>query len=173
MGDRLRREPVGASQLLPQPPLVFEDDEGRRIEVRTADEPPESLVAMYADYDPGDRTQGLPPRSESGVRDWLARLFETGHHLVAWHGDEAAGHATLVPDGDDTHELALFVACECQSAGIGTRLLRTVLGHGRTNGVERVWLTVARDNRAAISLYRATGFRTVATGVEHEMVRTL
>lgn len=172
-GDRLRRDPAGASELLPRPPIVFGDDEGRRIEIRAASAPDESLVAMYADYDPADRTKGLPPRTESGVRDWLAGVLGTGYDLVARHDGEAVGHATLVPDGDGAHELAIFVASGHQSAGIGSRLLRTLLGHGRTNGVERVWLTVARENRAAVSLYRATGFVTVETGTAHEMERRL
>lgn len=173
VGDRLRRVPVGASELFPRPPIVFEDGDGRRVEVRAADDVADSLVAMYADYDAADRTMGLPPRSASGVRDWLDRIFDAGLHLVAWHDGEAVGHATLVPAGDGSHELAIFVASGHQSAGIGSRLLRTLLGHGRANGVERVWLTVARDNWPAIQLYRAAGFATVETGAEYEMERTL
>lgn len=173
VGDTLRRSPAGASDLFPRPPLLFEDREGRRIEIRAAGTVAESLVSMYAEYDPADRSRGLPPLTESKVRDWLDRIFETGLHLVAWHDREAVGHATLVPAGDDSAELAIFVASGYQQAGIGSRLLRTLLGHGRANGVDRVWLTVDHDNRAAIALYRKTGFRTTETGIDTEMERRL
>lgn len=170
-GETIRRSRPGASELLPRPPLLFEDRERRRIELRRSQTVEESLVSMYADYEPADRAQGLPPVTESGVRAWLDDVYDRGIHLVAWHDDAAVGHATLVPAGDGTFELAIFVASDYQHAGIGSRLLRTVLGCGRAEGVDRVWLTVTRDNRAAISLYRKTGFRTVESGLDLEMER--
>lgn len=104
---------------------------------------------------------------------WLDRIFASGLHLVARWDETVVGHATLVPAEGGTHELAIFVGSDYQHAGIGSRLLRTLLGHGRTRGVDRVWLTVARENYTAISLYRATGFETTETGPELEMERSL
>lgn len=79
--------------------------------------------------------------------------------MIAWCGDEIAGHATLVPD-DEAYELAIFVHQEYQRAGIGTHLIRGLLGYGQAEGIQKVWLTVERWNRAAVSLYKKIGFET-------------
>ena len=141
------------------PPQSLTDAEGRDIVVdRAGTEAFETLVAMYVDFDPGDRAQGIPPIGEEEIREWLdAVLAADSFNVVASHGDRAVGHATLVPDTDD-HELAIFVLQAYQEAGIGTRLIQGLLGHGRANGVETVWLTVERWNHAAVSLYEKIGF---------------
>jgi GNAT superfamily N-acetyltransferase len=147
----------------PEPPLSFTDREGRDVEVRAyEDGDEEALVEMYVDFDPADRAQGIPPATESRVRDWVETLTE-GLNVIAWHDDEVAGHATLVPDGDDAWELAIFVHQTYQRAGIGSKLIRALLGHGKDNGVEKVWLTVERWNRAAVNLYHEVGFETASS----------
>ncbi|GAA0295291.1 GNAT family N-acetyltransferase [Halarchaeum salinum] len=159
----------------PTPPHAFEDGEGREIEVRslasTDDDGIESLVAMYDDFDPSMRAQGIPPTGEDRVRSWLDTLVGgDAYNVVAWHGDDAVGHATLVPDGDDAYELAIFVHQDSQGCGVGTRLIRTLLGYGAVNGVGHVWLTVERWNHAAIALYEKVGFETMnAESFEIEM----
>ena len=50
-----------------------------------------------------------------------------------------------------------------QRAGIGSRLVRRLLGAGAEAGVERVWLTVEHWNTPAIGLYQSVGFETVDT----------
>jgi len=93
--------------------------------------------------------------------------------VFAWDGDTVAGHATLVPD-DDAHELAIFVDQAYQGAGVGTALIRALLGHGARVGIERVWLTVERWNRAAVALYEKVGFETAsAESFELEMAARL
>ncbi|RDI72001.1 GNAT family N-acetyltransferase [Halopelagius longus] len=158
-----RRYPGDPAGPFEGPPQSFEDREGRKIELRAYDGSEaefEALVSMYLEFDPADRAQGIPPGQESRVRDWLENILdEECLNVVAWHGDEAAGHATLVPDGD-AYELAIFVLQEYQEAGIGTKLMRALLGHGCESGVEKVWLTVERWNRAAVSLYKKIGFET-------------
>ena len=143
------------------PPLSFEDREGREIELRPYDGSDgefESLVAMYVAFDPADRAQGIPPGTEARIRSWLDGLVEKdGLNVIAWDDDTVAGHATLVPD-DGTHELAIFVLQAYQEAGIGTRLMRGLLGYGADNGVDRVWLSVERWNKPAIGLYEKLGF---------------
>jgi GNAT superfamily N-acetyltransferase len=143
------------------PPLSFEDRAGRSIEVRAYDESDaelEALVEMYVAFDPADRAQGIPPGSEARIRSWLDDLLDKGSmNVVAWHEETVAGHATLVPDGG-TYELAIFVLQAYQEAGIGTRLMRGLLGYGAENGVDRVWLSVERWNKPAIGLYEKLGF---------------
>jgi len=145
------------------PPLTFEDREGRTIALRPFDaEGPEmeALVEMYLAFDPADRAQGIPPGSEPRVRSWLDHICEDDClNVVAWHGETAVGHATLVPDGE-AYELAIFVLQAYQRAGIGTRLIEALLGYGEQEGVEKVWLTVERWNRSAVALYERMGFET-------------
>ena len=187
--NRSRPYPDEVSGPFPSPPRSFTDTEGREIRLRAygeRDDPAgagvrgrgtgedarnrefEALVEMYADFDPADRAQGIPPVGEERIRSWLDVLLD-GHNVVAWDGDRAVGHATLVPD-EDAYELAIFVHQDYQGAGIGTRLIRTLLGHGRDRGVEKVWLTVERWNNAAVALYRKVGFETCdAESFELEM----
>ncbi|WP_410766345.1 GNAT family N-acetyltransferase [Haloferax sp. DFSO60] len=145
------------------PPQSFSDREERTIELRGydgLDEELEALVEMYDSFDPADRAQGIPPGREDRIREWLENILgEDCHNVIAWDGDEVAGHATLVPDGD-AYELAIFVHQTYQRAGIGTKLIKSLLGYGRENGVEKVWLTVERWNRAAVGLYQSVGFET-------------
>ena len=160
-GDRTYPdEPSGPFE---RPPLEFTDRDGREVTIETfdgSDEQREALVEMYLDFDPADRAQGIPPGRENRIRDWLDTITsEDCHNVVAWDGDAAIGHATLVPDGDD-YELAIFVLQSHQRAGIGTRLLRALLGYGASQGAGQVWLTVERWNRAAVSLYKKIGFET-------------
>jgi GNAT superfamily N-acetyltransferase len=177
-------EPVGP---FPSPPREFEDREDRSVEIR-GDPPgaavPPALTEMYEAFDAADRAQGIPPAGGEQLDRWLGDLYETGYNVVAWEGEQAVGHATLVPeetdpglDGDDAgavvdqpYELAIFVLQSHQEAGIGKQLLRTLLGFGADNGIERVWLTVEQWNRPAVNLYEDIGFETVsARSFEREM----
>jgi RimJ/RimL family protein N-acetyltransferase len=160
------------------PPHPFDDTEGRALEVReygavaSRAEEFESLVEMYVAFDPADRAQGIPPVGEEAVRKWLdAILDEECLNVIAWHGDRAVGHATLVPDFDTgvtppdmAYELAIFVLAGYQGAGIGTRLMKTLLGLGREAGIDHVWLTVERWNRPAVALYEKVGFEETGDG---------
>lgn len=169
----------------PSPPATIDDREGRRIRLRALDRVPdeesfEALVDMYVAFDPADRAQGIPPAGETRVREWLEQIATGAIHVVACHDGRVIGHATLVPDGPDGEpiedpsecvwELAIFVLQAYQRAGIGTHLLKHLLGHASDRGVERIWLTVERFNHPAISLYERVGFETCgAESFEQEM----
>jgi ribosomal protein S18 acetylase RimI-like enzyme len=164
MSDRIYPDDVADS--FAAPPLSFTDREGREIEIRPydgSDEEAEALVEMYVEFDPADRAQGIPPSSRDRVEDWLSNILEGDClNVIAWDGDTAAGHATLVPDRD-AYELAIFVLQAYQRAGIGTRIMNALLGYGQEQGVEKVWLTVERWNHPAVNLYESTGFETSNT----------
>ena len=147
------------------PPRSFADRDGRDIEIRRYDGDFETLVEMYLDFDPEDRAQGIPPTAEKQIREWLDHLLlDECVNVVAWHDDDAVGHATLVPDTEGASELAIFVLREYQEAGIGTQLIECLLGAGRESGIEQVWLTVERWNNAATALYQKVGFESSDTG---------
>lgn len=162
MNDHDRTYPDSPAGPFPVPPTTFTDREEREITVRPYEESDyESLEAMYVDFDPADRAQGIPPSGEKRVAAWLETLLGSDtHNVVAVHDGDVVGHATLVPDGNEAYELAIFVHQHYQRAGIGKHLIRALLGHGAEQGIEKVWLTVERWNRAAAGLYQDVGFVT-------------
>lgn len=176
MSDRIY--PDAPASEFDEPPVQFEDREGRPIEIRPYDgdeDEMEALVGMYLEFDPADRAQGIPPGRENRIRSWLENILKGDClNVIAWDGDQPAGHATLVPADEGAYELAIFVLQAYQQAGIGTRLIEGLLGYGRANDVEKVWLTVERWNRAAVSLYKKIGFETSdAESFELEMTLRL
>ena len=179
-----RTYPDESAGSFPNPPATVEDTDGRPIELTvlepTDEEGFDDLVAMYGEFDPSDRAQGIPPTGEGRIRDWLEPLVADGVNLLARHDGAVVGHATLVPETDDVAalddlgdvewELAIFVHQPHQQMGIGTALLEHLLGEARRRGIERVWLTVERWNAPAISLYERVGFeRCGGESFEQEM----
>lgn len=145
--------PVGG---FPVPPRTITDGEGRTIRLRELTDH-EALVSMYLQFDPADKAQGIPPSTESVIREWLADITtDDAVNVVARADDRTVGHAVLV--GESEPELAIFVLQAYQGAGVGTELLRTTLGEAAATGIDRVWLTVERWNHAAIALYTKLGF---------------
>ena len=141
------------------PPVTFEDRDGREIVVKRYAGGIEPLVEMYRTFNPEDRAQGIPPMNEPQIRDWLEKLLNKDFvNVVAWHEDTPIGHAMLVSDERNVSELAIFVIREYQNTGIGTGLIEALLGAGREDGIEYVWLTVERWNKPATVLYRKVGF---------------
>jgi RimJ/RimL family protein N-acetyltransferase len=161
-----REYPDEPADEFPRPPATVTDRDGREIPIRAADPETDlnSLVEMYLAFDPEDRAQGIPPVREPQIRRWLDTLLaEDCLNLVTRHDGDVVGHATLVPDPDDSYELAIFVLGAYQGAGIGTHLLKHLLGYAQSEGVEKVWLTVERWNDPAIALYRKVGFEMCST----------
>jgi ribosomal protein S18 acetylase RimI-like enzyme len=157
-GDRIYPEAVSGP--FPEPPRTTTDGEGRSITIDVVDPSDRTLLlGMYREFDPEDRAQGIPPIDDHAIERWLDNVIEEDcHGVLARHDGDAVGHAMLVPDEQDAHELAIFVLGRYQSAGIGTMLVRTLLGHAQDIGLDRVWLTVERWNDAAIALYKKVGF---------------
>ncbi|WP_459193830.1 GNAT family N-acetyltransferase [Halosimplex sp. J119] len=157
-----RTYPDEPTDSFPEPPLSFTDGDGReiRIEASSVDDF-DALVEMYGQFDPADRAQGISPVREEAIREWLDTLLsEESINVVAVDDGDTVGHAILVPDREEAYELAVFVLGDYQGAGIGTKLLRGLLGQGCAEGVEQVWLTVERWNDPAIALYEKLGFET-------------
>jgi len=157
----------------PRPPVELTDDEGRSIVVREFDDDTGALIEMYDQFAMGDRTQAVPPRRKPKRDSWAEMLVEKGVNLVAWNGDEAVGHAVLVPREGTEYELAVFVRSDHQQAHVGTELVRCLLGRGRDEGVESVWLSVEYHNDPAIALFRSVGFEKVGGDVDYVMERDL
>lgn len=157
-----REYPETEAGPFPRPPDSFTDREDRSIEITTTDEiPVSSIVEMYADFDPAQRAQGIPPSDPERIEPWIKTVLDDGIHVVACHDSDVIGHAMLVPDEADAFELAIFVHQDYQQAGIGRALIEHLLGAGEAAAIERIWLTVERWNVPAMELYRSVGFETV------------
>ena len=158
-------EPAGP---FPEPPLSITDDEGGRITIERIEPGDEALleglIDMYDSFAPADRAQGIPPIGRDGIAEWLDLILPEGPDLIARVEGEILGHATLVPDGNDAYELAIFVHQDYRGQGIGSGLLRSLLGAAATAGIEQVWLTVERWNSVAIRLYESVGFERTDDG---------
>jgi diamine N-acetyltransferase len=142
----------------------FRDREGRVVDI-DAWQPDDwsGLVAMYGSFDPAHRAQGLPPLTADQRSVWLDELLSRGPNFVALSAGRVVGHAVLVAyDRSASYELAVFVHRDYQNAGIGGALVDAVLRRARRDGIERIWLTVERDNPAAAALYRRRGFHPIA-----------
>lgn len=149
-------------QCFPRPPATLVDDEDRSITICHASRQHiPAIKAMYRDFDPAQRAQGIPPANPDRLDPWVETVMDNGIHLVCEYNDRVIGHAMLVPDQEGDHELAIFIHQDFQHAGNGYALLTHLLGAGIEGDVERVWLTVERWNRPAIELYTDVGFETV------------
>ncbi|GGM74360.1 ribosomal protein S18 acetylase RimI-like enzyme [Halarchaeum rubridurum] len=152
-------------------PFSFRAADGTRVEIEAATpHDADALAAMYDAFPPTDRTQGLPPTDDAERREWLDTLLDA-HSVVARRDGDVVGHAALLEAGD-AHELAVFVAPDARGVGVGTGLLRGLLGAHRARGGGRVWLAVESSNRCARALYRRFGFEVEHRGrVELTMAR--
>lgn len=88
----------------------------------------------------------------------LARLHQgDGFYLVAWDGEQPAGHAHLAlsdpPELQDVEVLAQF-----RRRGIGSALTAAAEAEALKRGFDRIRVTVSVDNAAAQALYRTLGY---------------
>ena len=95
---------------------------------------------------------------------WAAEFFaDPRHHLAVALDEEtivgmASGVRYVHPDKAPqlfVNEVA--VAPAYQRRGVGNRLVRTLLEHGRTLGCVEAWVLTEVENEAARGLYRAAG----------------
>ncbi len=129
---------------------------------KMADQDYEHLVAMYEEFDPKGEFQGLPPRSTSQIRKWLAQLSQLGFFQFVVDVDgRIVGHSMLCPSPRKTEaELAIFLHQNYRGRGLGKKLLLGTLHFGcKTLELHRVWLFVMGSNPIALRLFENVGFR--------------
>ena len=155
----------------PAPPRTDRDRSGREITYAIADDADmDDIVEMYRDFDPADRTMGLPPATETQLRGWLDRFVDDGWSLVAEVDSTVVGHAGVTPGDAVAPHLVVFVADEAQGRGIGSELIRQLVAYAAERGHETLVLTVEAGNDAAITVYDNVGFDVVERlGGELEM----
>jgi [ribosomal protein S18]-alanine N-acetyltransferase len=104
---------------------------------------------------------------------WSAELLrrELGHAwstiLLAVEDDDGPAGETILGFivfwlvHDEVHVLNLAVALEARRRGIGRMLMEESAAHGRRRAAQISTLEVRRSNVAALTLYRALGYRQV------------
>jgi acetyltransferase len=93
--------------------------------------------------------------------------------LVAERKDPNTGHHSILAVGrlnrlnsNSEAEVALLVADPYQSLGLGTELLRRLLGIARAEGIRRIVAEMLRGNLAVQAVFKKCGFRLCL--VDHE-----
>jgi len=147
------------------------DKYGRALLVEPLDDSlTDALDRMYREFDPAQRSLGLPPHGEEPRRLWLDELRERGTNLVARDGDRVIGHVAFVPVGNGTAELVVFVHQDAQGRGVGSELCRQAVAHAAATGLDALFLSVDCKNEPALAVYRSLGFQpTGQVGCDVEM----
>jgi GNAT superfamily N-acetyltransferase len=91
----------------------------------------------------------------------LARLYQgNGFYMVAWRGDEPAGHLHLgLTDPPELQDVQ--VAAGHRRRGVAKMLIAAAEREARARGFTRIRVDVAIDNDPAQALYRTSGFSNI------------
>ena len=116
-----------------------------------------------------DRFLGPKPKLSSAELTYLTDVDHRTHEaLAAVDPDDGSivGVARYAPEPDapGVADVAFFVLDAWQGQGIATLLGRALVERADANGVERLIASTFADNRAARTVLRRLGFRTVAIG---------
>ena len=108
-------------------------------------------------------------------------------HLTDLDGDRHVAYVALTPDGEtivgvaryvrleqdpSSAEVAIAIADDWQRVGVGPLLLRRLIAHARSAGVDSLVAVRLGENRAAASLARRAGFSSAAPAgiyVDHRL----
>lgn len=138
----------------------FRDKKDRTILIRPYDyqRDREELVKMYRRFDPEDRCMGLPPVKEEALNTWLDYTDTKGFSILAEHNGELVGHLSLVPCGNEVAEVTIFIIRPYQNAGIGRKMVSTILDYCREANYKKIILTTDKCNNRAVHLFKKMGF---------------
>lgn len=149
--------------------ITFKDKAGREIVIRAYDvKDREALVEMYVNYNPEDRSLGLPPVGKKAIENWITHLEERGFSIVAEHDGKIVGHLAIVEDEKNPKvvDLAIYLKREYQNHGIGTQMVKAIIDFAKKKGYKKITLVTDRLNWRAIRVYRKCGFQTVLASYE-------
>ncbi len=118
-------------------PIVFRDKIGRNILIRAYEKKDrEALIKMYENYNPEDRSLGLPPVGRKAIESWISYLEEKGFSIVAEHEGKIVGHLAIVEDSKNPGvvDLAIYLTREYQNQGIGTQMVKAIIDFAKKKG---------------------------------------
>lgn len=119
---------------------------------RAVPEPDEDLLTRLA----GLHRAAFPSEERSWSAEEIGALAATGR-LIAL--DDGTGFALISLAADEAEVLTVAVAPAARRRGAARALLDAAMTEAGRRGAATMFLEVAEDNSAAISLYRAAGFR--------------
>ena len=93
---------------------------------------------------------------EADFRTWLAR--PEGFACLVTREREAVAFGLALAAGDDAELLAIATAAAQRRAGSGREAFHALDAEARGRGLSRWVLEVARNNVAALGLYKSAGF---------------
>jgi putative acetyltransferase len=104
---------------------------------------------------------GMERTDEELLRDPVRIILEPGGRIFfAVQQDVPVGCCALLSTGPGQYEVAKMAVTEsCQGAGIGRRLLESVIAEARAGGAARLYLETNQKLGAAVRLYESLGFR--------------
>jgi RimJ/RimL family protein N-acetyltransferase len=139
---------------------TLRDREGRVYTVRSCRPADRSrLDRFYEAFEPKRAAQGLPPEGPERIARWLDGVLATGTHLVVESDGRLVGHAMLMPTGDPgVREYAIFLDGSVRGRGVGTGVNRLSAELARALELDRLWLSVEPQNRAAVRSYQKAGY---------------
>ena len=127
----------------------------------------EMLWKMYSTMSEKSLSNLAPPFTRERIEGWTGNIdYDKNLTIVAVvekNGEQRiVGTASLSFNQREvfrhTAELAIAVHDDYQNIGIGTALLRHLLGIARTKKLRKVWLLVHTDNDKAAHIYTREGF---------------
>jgi ribosomal-protein-alanine N-acetyltransferase len=95
------------------------------------------------------------PWTRGNFSDSLAAGYDC---WVVECGGMMTGYSVVMIAAGEAHLLNLSVAAQWQQRGLGSELLRFIVGHARDCAVARIFLEVRPSNVAALALYARAGF---------------
>ena len=122
----------------------------------------EAINSLYRQRDMLPINSGqLTPREDGGPCYWLAEDDSDGRVIGAVMG---LNHREAFADPEGGSSLwCLAVAPDCQRPGVGEALVRQLVEHFLSRGLNHLDLSVLHDNRGAKALYAKLGFRVLPT----------
>lgn len=95
---------------------------------------------------------------QSGWRGIIERIDLPAAYGLQIDGQEDIAAGLAVVDGSWVGLFEVVVAEERRRHGIGADFTRSLLAWGRSQGADRAYLQVVKENEAAIALYETLGF---------------
>jgi len=95
------------------------------------------------------------------LHDWSTILLAEEEGGARGAGAEILGFIVFWLVHDELHVLNVAVGARHRRRGVARRLMEEAAARGRAAGARMVTLEVRRGNEAALSLYRALGYREV------------
>ncbi len=141
--------------------------DGREVVVRfLTHEDKELLLDMVNSFSDYVVLWGSPPYDEAKIDRWMNGVGK-GLSLVAVYDQKIVGisasYTNLLPRGRGIGGMMIYLHQDFHGVGLGTVMIKKLLGLAKGKGLHRIGLEVVEDNKAAVRLYEKLGFKIEGT----------